>query len=298
MNEKLPTFLCIILLLIGVAAGAFLLSGARAQGDGIIVDGADDKLIITNERSAELGNVTTEVTSRVVAEYGDFGSKLGLDKSGELDQAASAVSSRATVEYADFASNYASQSSDALQQAAATVTSRMIVEYADCVTLLTQSPYLGPQQYQDDTSPPNITVTREPSGPEVNESNPVIVSANVTDGQSGVKNATLQYTLDNSTNWSSAYLMQMSLNLTTQPRNSLALSFNSTIPGQPSGTRVRFRIVAYDFAGNSATIDGAIDPTTYLVVPEFPSIALLSLFAVATLWASIVYRRKHSKRAP
>jgi hypothetical protein len=275
----------------------FLSSETRAQGGGIIVDGEDDKSMITNEYSTELGNVTSGVTSRVVMEYGDFGSKLGLNKSGELDQAASAVSSRVVAEYADSAPMFASQQSVGLQQSAATVTSRIIVEYADYATTFALSPYLGPLPYPNDTSPPNIVVTREPLGPEVNESNPVIVSANVTDEESGVKNATLQYTLDNSTNWSSAYLMQMSLNLTMQPQNSLALSFNSTIPGQPSGTRVRFRIVAYDFAGNSATIDGAIDPTTYLVVPEFPSTALLSLFAIATLWAAIVYRRKHSKYA-
>jgi hypothetical protein len=86
----------------------------------------------------------------------------------------------------------------------------------------------------------------------------------------------------------------MSLNVTLQPQNSLALSFNATIPGQSSGTRVRFRIIAYDFAGNNARVDGVIDATTHLVVPEFPSIALLPLFMIATLGVVVVYRREHS----
>jgi hypothetical protein len=294
MNKTLQLCLLAILLFGVVARVIFLSSGARAQGDGIIVDGADYRSDITNEQSAELGDAATEVTSRVVAEYGDFGSKLELDRSNELDQVTSAVSSRATVEYADYTLNYASQTSDALQQAAATVTSRIIVEYADYVISLAQLPYLGPQQYQDDTVVPNIVVTREPSGPQVNESIPVIVSANVTDVGSGVRNATLQYTLDNSTNWSSASVLPMSLNLTVQPQNCLALSFNATIPGQPSGTHVHFRIIAYDFAGNNATRDDV-----YPVVPEFSAFMVVSFFMVATLLATLVlrlsFRHKHAR---
>jgi hypothetical protein len=133
MNKMLPIGLCVILLLGAIAGALFLSSGARAQGDGIIVDGEDDITTIANEYSAELANVTGGVTSRAVVEYGDFGSKLELNKSGELDQAASAVSSRVAVEYADFAFAYESQRSDALVQAAANVTPRIIVEYADFI---------------------------------------------------------------------------------------------------------------------------------------------------------------------
>ena len=296
MNKTLPLCLFAVSLLLGVVAAVmFLSSGARAQGDGIIVDGADYESVIANEHSADLANATTEVTTRVVEEYGDFGFGLELNGSSELDQAASAVSSRAAVEYADFASNYASQSSDVLQEAAVTVTSRIVVEYADCVIPLAISPYLGPQQYPGDNILPNITVAREPSGLEVSDSQDVLVSANITDAESGVRNATLRYTIDNSTDWygANAHTVPMSLNLTLQPQDSSALSFNATIWGQASGIRVRFSIIAYDFAGNNATIDGVTDTATFLVVPEFPSTALLSLFAMATLCAAIVYRRKH-----
>jgi hypothetical protein len=237
---------------------------AMAQGEGIVIDGADYNSTIATENSSELISMSQNVTPRIITEYVDFGHGFGL------------------------------QESDTLNQAAEVGQPRIIIEYADYATFLALSPYLGPQPYPNDTSPPNIIVTREPSGPQVPEGQSVIVSTYVTDAESGIENATLQYTLDNSTEWSSAHFIPMSLNLTLQPQNSLALSFNATIQGQSSGTRVRFRIIAYDFAGNNATIDGMIDTTTYLVVPEFPSAILLPLFVMATLCAVVVYRRKQS----
>jgi hypothetical protein len=296
MNKILPLCLCAISLLLGAILGVkFLSSNARTQGVGIVVEGADDSLMMTNGYSAELAHAANGVSSRVVAEYGDFSSNLELNKSGDLDQSASGVSSRVTVEYADYTSDYGSQHSDALIQASVSVTSRIIVEYADYTTTLALSPYLGPQPYPGiDNNLPNITVTREPSGPEVDSNQDVFVSADITDAESGVKNATLQYTIDNSTDWygASTHTVSMSLNMTARPQNSLALSFNATIPGQSSGTRVRFRVVAYDFAGNNATIDGVIDATTYLVVPEFSSFLILPISMIATLLAAIVCRRK------
>jgi hypothetical protein len=110
-----------------------LSSEARAQGGGIIVDGEDDISVITNEYSAELANVTSGVTSRVIVEYGDFSSKLELDKSGELDQAAGAVSSRIAVEYADFILVYGLQGSENLSHVATSVAPGITVEYADFI---------------------------------------------------------------------------------------------------------------------------------------------------------------------
>jgi hypothetical protein len=271
LSGRLSATICVILMLVGVAVGLRMLLGqstpaAIAQGTDIVVNGADYTSTIATENSSDLINIAQNVTPRFITEYADFGHGFGL------------------------------QESDALNQAAEVVQPRIIIEYADYATTLALSPYLGPLPYPNETSLPSIVITREPPEPEVNESIPVIVSANVNDTESGVKNATLQYTLDNTTNWSSAYLIPMSLNLTLQPQNSLALSFNATIPGQPSGTRVRFRIIAYDFAGNSATKDGVTDATTYLVVPEFPSFLVIPLFMIATLLAVIVYRRKHSSK--
>lgn len=236
----------------------------------------------------DLGNVTENVTQRMVVEYEDYALQQGVYAPAGLPQV---FPTRITIEYADTSFQIGLQRPETLNQ---TVAPRIIIEYADYATTLSASPYLGPTPHPSDTSPPSIVVAREPSGPQVPENQGVLVSADVTDAESGVKNATLEYTLDNGTDWLSAHATPMSLNTTLQPQNSLALSFNATIQGQSSGTRVRFRIVAYDFAGNNATIDGVIDTTTYLVVPEFPSAILLPLFVMASLCAAIVHRKRHS----
>ena len=72
--------------------------------------------------------------------------------------------------------------------------------------------------------------------------------------------------------------------------------YEATIPGQQAGTWVRFKIVAYDWAGNNSTRDGTEPCCVYQVIPEFPSFLILPLFMIATLLAVIIYRRKHSMR--
>jgi hypothetical protein len=230
------------------------------QGNVIELNNTDYNSTTTFEKPT-FGSIAENVTPRMVIEYGDYAIRTSVYAPSGMPSALPA---------------------------------RIITEYADYATTLALAPYLGPSPYISDTIPPEIAVTREPSGPQVSEDQNVIVSANIADEQSGVRNATLQYTLDNSTNWSGAYAVPMSLNLTLQPQNSLALSFNATISGQVYGTRVRFRIIAYDFAGNLATKDGVIDTTTYLVVPELPPLVLLPLFAISTLCVATAYRRKHA----
>jgi len=276
MNKMLPIRLCVILLLFGAFAGIiFLLSEARSQGDGIIVDGADYNSTMTNEYSGLLANVTSEVTSRVFVEYGDFNSKLELDKSGELGEAAGAVSSRVVVEYADSASAYESKSSDALEQAATNVTSRIIVEYADFIF----GPSLGPKP-MNDTTPPNIgTLVQEPPQYNVTQNEIVTVSVNITDTESGVKNATLQYSLNTTATWTTVVM----------DYNSTSQCYYATIPGQSEGTHVRYNITAYDNAENLAVKEG--DGQEYTVIPEFPSFLVIPLFMIATLLAVIVHRR-------
>jgi len=278
MNKMLPICLCVILLLLGAFAGAMFLSRkARAQGDGIIVDGEDDVSMITNEYSAEIANVTSGVTSRVVVEYGDFGSKLGLNRSGELDQAAGAVSSRVLAEYADFAFTCESQRSDALLQAAANVTSRIIVEYADFIF----SPSLGPKPMEDGNPPTIGTPVQEPPSDVAPYQN-VTVSVNITDAESGVKNATLHYSLNNTEAWTTVVMSY----------NSTSHLYYATIPEQSEGTRVKYKIVAYDNAENMAAKDNAGQYYTYTVVPEFPSFLILPLVFLLTLSVAMIRRRK------
>ncbi len=270
LSIRSSTTICVNLLLVGAVIGLLVLCGrgtpaAMAQGGGIITNGTDYVWTMTMENSSELINMAQNVTPRIITEYADFGQGFGL------------------------------QGSDTLNQMVKSVQPRIIVEYADYATILALPSYLGPQPYSNEASPPGISVTREPSG-QVNEDQSVIVSASVIDAESGVKNATLQYTLDNSTNWSNATGVPMSLNLTLQPQNSLALSFNTTIPGQPSGTYVRFRIIAYDFAGNNATIDGSTYTTSYVVVPEFPSAIILPLFMLLLTLAVTIMSRNPSRK--
>lgn len=129
MNKVLPICLCIIPLLIGAMIGFMFFSGkAIAQGDGIIVDGADYISTTTNEYSADLINIAENVTPRMVVEYGDSISKLDLYESDDLNQAASIVSSRIIVEYVDSILECSLQSVTVPD-----ITPRIIVEYADSI---------------------------------------------------------------------------------------------------------------------------------------------------------------------
>lgn len=108
----------------------------------------------------------------------------------------------------------------------------------------------------------------------------VKVLVNVTDAESGVKNVTLYYNLNNSQTWTS---VPMDYNLTS-------FLCNATIPGQPIGTYVKFKIVAYDKVGNNATRDET-EYCTYEVIPEFPSNLILKLFMLIAI-PIIIYARK------
>jgi hypothetical protein len=111
----------------------------------------------------------------------------------------------------------------------------------------------------------------------------VTISVNVTDAESGVKNATLFYSLDNGTTWEEPVPMNLD--------NTNGL-YEGTIPGRPIGTWVRFKIEAFDKAGNNVTKDGTSVDYAYVVVPEFASILILPAFMVASLLSMIIYKRK------
>jgi hypothetical protein len=133
-----------------------------------------------------------------------------------------------------------------------------------------------------DVTPPTIgSVTRDPSDAQVAENTQVNVTATITDevGGSGVKNATVSYTVDNSTYTD----VNMSLS---------GAAWTCIIPGQLNGTTVHFRVTAYDNAGNMATMDGYDDIVyNYYVIPEFTAAILIAMLAVLAA-AMIVYRKK------
>lgn len=126
MRKALLICLCIVLSLLGGITGlTSFLSEAQAQGSGIIVEEAEYVSPNTTAYSADLIDVSKNVT-RLVVEYGESISKLDLNKSDDLNLPAGAVSSRIVVEYADsiFAHN--------LQNVMfPDIAARIIFEYAD-----------------------------------------------------------------------------------------------------------------------------------------------------------------------
>jgi len=134
-----------------------------------------------------------------------------------------------------------------------------------------------------DSKPPEIgTPSQTPQRDNVIADQEVKVSVNVTDADSGVKNFTLFYTINNGTTWENQ----------TMICNASTSLYEVIIPGQQAGAWVEFKIVAYDNAGNDATKDGAEPYCTYQVIPEFPLFVILPLFIMATL-PIIAYKRKH-----
>ena len=138
----------------------------------------------------------------------------------------------------------------------------------------------------DKTTPIIGTPSQSPSG-TVDQWQEVKVSMSITDAFSGVKNATLLYTINNGSSWETP--RTMNYNVTTN-------SYEATILGQPDGTILKYKIVAYDIAGNDRVENNAGEYYAYLVIPEFPSFLIVPLLMIATLVVAIVRRRKQSAR--
>lgn len=134
-----------------------------------------------------------------------------------------------------------------------------------------------------DTTPPNITdVSQIPLPDNVLTADEVRVNATITDNLSGVRKAILNYTNGDGT-W-------IGVNMTNLEGN----VWNGTIPAFDYCNWVNYTIMAEDEVGNiitTAEIYGY--QYQYHVIPEFPSLLILSLFMIATLLATIICRRKH-----
>jgi hypothetical protein len=137
----------------------------------------------------------------------------------------------------------------------------------------------GPDVLAPEAGTPSLNPSRNNVQPYQN----VTVSVNVTDSESKVKNVTLICSLDNGTTWENPVLMTL---------NATSDLYEGTIPGQPTGTYVRFKIEAFDNAGNNVTNDGTSFDYTYTVVPEFSQTLALPMFMIATLLSLIIYKRK------
>lgn len=129
---------------------------------------------------------------------------------------------------------------------------------------------------REDNDPPVLESAYRTPEAEVQPLQEVHVSVNATDLESGISNVTLYYSLNNGSTWNP---LTMDYNLTSG-------LYATTIPGQPEGTYMEYKMTAYDNAGNLATM-----PTTlyfnYNVIPEYSDIvlAILLLFTPLTILA-------------
>lgn len=126
----------------------------------------------------------------------------------------------------------------------------------------------------DKTAPTIEEPTHHPEG-DITPDQSVIVTVNITDATSGVKNTTLSYTTDNGTSW-------IDLPMT---HNSTSGLHQTIIPEHPYCTWVRHKIIAYDNAENPTVKDNSGEYYVYHVVPEFPAVMILPLLMLFTLTA-------------
>jgi hypothetical protein len=287
LNKDSFAYLCVAILLISsVAYLAALPYTANAQDDEIILEGTDFNSTSTLQYPQ---NLPTEDITRIVIEYTDFA--ITIDIHGPVGMPSLPLS-RIIIEYADAAIQVDVQPPQGKPNPDVT---RIVIEYTDYANIVdTSNYYLGPQPTgENDTSSPEIGILmRTPEG-DISEYCDVTVSVNITDIDGGVKNATLQYTLNNGTDWIS---IPMTLNLSDYS-NSLSVSYYGVIPGQPNCTWVCFRVVAYDYAWNIANRNGESPYCPYHVVPEFPSITLILVLTILSLFATALTKNMHRRKS-
>jgi hypothetical protein len=114
-----------------------------------------------------------------------------------------------------------------------------------------------------DSTNPFVNFPERTPTAEVQPGQKVKITDNATDTLSGLQNLTLSYTLDSGTTWT---VQPMTLNVSTS-------LYEATIPGQLAGTRVKFKIVAFDQAGNTAVWAPPFGDNTYQVPPLCATVA-------------------------
>ena len=135
----------------------------------------------------------------------------------------------------------------------------------------------------DKTAPSVGIPSHIPEG-DVQPGQEVKISVNATDTLSNIKNVTLSYNLNNGNVWVN---LPMTYNSTTG-------LYETAIQIQQANTLVKYKIIAYDNAGNYKVEDNSGEYYIYTVIPEFPLLIILPLYMVTTLLVVIVYKRKHT----
>jgi nitroreductase len=138
---------------------------------------------------------------------------------------------------------------------------------------------------KDTTPPPIGTPSQDPTSTSVEPYQNVTVTANITDTESGVREATLSYTTDEGQTWTNTTMINTANDL-----------YEAQIPGFPTGTHVQYKIIAYDNADNSATEDNSGQYYMYTVIPEFQSFASM-IFIIATSITVLAILKKKKEHA-
>jgi hypothetical protein len=133
-----------------------------------------------------------------------------------------------------------------------------------------------------DKTPPFIwDVKRQPED-DVQPEQTVRILTNITDLLSGIKAVVLSYSINSSPVWTN---ITMTLNTKTGV-------YEGTILGQQANTLVKYKIVAYDYAGNCMVDDNSGQYYVYAVVPELPSPIVLALLMATALFAAVPLKAK------
>jgi hypothetical protein len=136
----------------------------------------------------------------------------------------------------------------------------------------------------DKTAPSVVHVLRVPED-NVEPEQDVKVSVNVTDLLSGIQNVVLSYTLDYGTSWNN-------LTMTYNSTNGL---YETTIKVQQANVQVKYKIIAYDNAGNCRVEDNNGQYYVYIVIPEFPSIIIILLLMLTILITTLLKKKGTTK---
>lgn len=188
------------------------------------------------------------------------------------------ISPRTTLEYADYA---ATQNLNPSFPPFA-IGPRIVTEYADYSTYayaLLQS-YTGPYLIGLDIGSP---VEDPLGGVPVNVNK--TISFYITSQLSTPKNVTFSYKTSLNQTW-------QDIVLTYPPTWNLSTTAQVTILGQSQPCNVTYKIEAYNYRGDYAVNDNVGQYYVYEVIPEFPSILILSLLLIATLLGALIYRKK------
>ena len=137
-----------------------------------------------------------------------------------------------------------------------------------------------------DKTVPTIGIPFRIPEDDVEPGQEVKVLANVADSLSGVKYVTLSYNLNDSAVW---IVLPMTFNSTTG-------LYETAIQVQQAHTLVRYKITAYDNAGNLKVEDNNGYYYVYTVIPEFPSTMSLPLLMLTTLIATVLHKKKRKNK--